>query len=243
MNEASFLETWKPFRGIRAKRFVSSAGTETDAPPPVALPPVDGLTYDLAYACRKRYSPESDFVPGQVGVRDVAALLKEAIASYAYRNDLDESAEHAQPRVCLYTVLHGVEGIPDGAYRYDSAAHALRRVRSGDFRRLLQGGMALNNVNLFRVPICLHVVGDKNHLKAELGYRGYRIAQMEAGMLVQRILLAASAVGMGGHPLLDFDADLCDRLYNLAPLGATCLIQVPVGRLRHRPRLEGSLHG
>jgi hypothetical protein len=103
--------------------------------------------------------------------------------------------------------------------------------------------MSLQNVNLFRVPICLHVVGDKNHLKAELGYRGYRIAQMEAGMLVQRILLAASAVGMGGHPLLDFSADLCDGLYNLAPLGTTCLIQVPVGRLRRRPRLEANLHG
>ena len=30
---------------------------------------------------------------------------------------------------------------------------------------------------------------------------------MEAGMLVQRLLLAASAIGMGGHPLLGYDAE------------------------------------
>ena len=38
---------------------------------------------------------------------------------------------------------------------------------------------------------------------------------MEAGMLVQRLLLAASALGIGGHPLLGFDSNLADELYKL----------------------------
>jgi hypothetical protein len=89
----------------------------------------------------------------------------------------------------------------------------------------------------------LHVIGEKGHLKMALGYRGYRIQQMEAGMLVQRLLLTATAIGMGGHPLLGFDANTCDEIYNLAPQGKTSLIQIPIGPYRPRPRLEGSLHG
>jgi SagB-type dehydrogenase family enzyme len=139
--------------------------------------------------------------------------------------------------------LYGVEGIPDGAYHYDNAAHALRRVRLGDHRLLLQQGMSLHNVNLFQVPLCLHVAGDQDHLKTALGYRGYRIQQMEAGMLVQHLLLAASAIGLGGHPLLGFDASLCDEIYKMAPQGKTSLIQIPVGPYRLRSRLLGSLHG
>jgi Nitroreductase family len=101
--------------------------------------------------------------------------------------------------------------------------------------------MPMDNVNLFQVPLCLHVVGDKDHLKMELGYRGYRIQQMEAGMLVQRLLLVASALGMGGHPLLGFDVNLCDKLYKIDSQGKTSLIQVPVGPYRPRAWLKGSL--
>jgi nitroreductase len=102
--------------------------------------------------------------------------------------------------------------------------------------------MSLDNVNLLQVPLCLHVAGDKEFYKTELGYRGYRIQQMEAGMLVQRLLLAASALGLGGHPLLGFDANLSDELYKMDQQGKTSLIQIPIGPYRPRPWLRGSLH-
>ncbi|MDQ0339716.1 nitroreductase [Caldalkalibacillus uzonensis] len=86
------------------------------------------------------------------------------------------------------------------------------------------------------------MAGDKDHFKTELGYRGYRIQQMEAGMLVQRLLLAASALGMGGHPLLGFDANLCDKIYKMDRQGHTSLIQIPIGPYQPRPWLKGSLH-
>jgi hypothetical protein len=66
---------------------------------------------------------------------------------------------------------------------------------------------------------------------------------MEAGILMQRLLLVASAIGMGGHPLLGFDVNLCDEIYKMDSQGKTSLIQIPVGPYRPRPWLEGSLHG
>lgn len=236
MNEASLLESLPSLRPMGGEKNVTCEGHA------VALPHVKRLSDDLASACRKRYSPERDFVLGKVSQPQLATLLKEVMASFAYRNDLDEDQEKPEPRVSLYGCLYNVEGIPDGAYHYDSAAHALRRVRLGDHRLWLQEGMSLDNVNLFQVPLCFHVAGDKDHLKTALGYRGYRIQQMEAGMLVQRLLLTASAIGMGGHPLLGFDGNASDELYQMASHGKTSLIQIPVGPYRHPPRLEGSLH-
>ncbi len=235
MNEASMLESTQLFRQIKEKERVNG---EEQA---VALPHMKRLLYDLASVCRKRYSPDMDFVLEKVSQQQLAELLHEATASFLYRNDLEGAYEKRESRVSLYGCLYNVEGIPDGAYHYDSDAHALRQVHLGDHRLRLQYGMSLDNVNLLQVPLCLHVTGDKDHYKTALGYRGYRIQQMEAGMLVQRLLLAASAIGMGGHPLLGFDASLCDEIYKMESQGKTSLIQIPIGPYRPRPWLKGSL--
>ncbi|MBP1157421.1 MULTISPECIES: SagB family peptide dehydrogenase [unclassified Paenibacillus] len=239
MNEVSLLDSPHSFRRIVGEKKAAEAGPVQA----VILPSVNRLSYDLAPVCRKRYSPEMDFVMGRISEPNLAALLQEAAKSFLYRNDLDGACENPVPRVRLYCCLRGVEGIPDGAYRYDSTHHLLRQVRPGDHRLRLQQGMSLDNVNLYQVPLSLHVAGDKDHLLTLLGYRGYRIQQMEAGMLVQRLLLAAFAMGMGGHPLLGYDVNLCDEIYHMARHGQTSLIQVPVGPYRDRPRLSGGLHG
>ncbi|MED0669630.1 SagB family peptide dehydrogenase [Aneurinibacillus aneurinilyticus] len=236
MNEASLLESLRSFQQIEEK----DINYEGHA---IALPHVKRLSYDLASACRRRYSPSLDFVLGKVSQTQLATLFQEAMAFFSYRNDLDGAHEKPASRVSLYGCLYGVKGMPDGAYYYDSTAHALWPVRPGDHRLWLQQGMSADNVNLLQVPLCLHIIGDKAHLKTALGYRGYRIQQMEAGILMQRLLLVASAIGMGGHPLLGFDVNLCDEIYKMDSQGKTSLIQIPVGPYRPRPWLEGSLHG
>jgi SagB-type dehydrogenase family enzyme len=236
LNEASMLDSTKEIRLIEANESLNGDGHS------VALPHVNRLSYDLASVCRKRFSPDMDFVLGKISQPQLATLLQEATTSFLYRNDLDETHRKLEPRVSLYGCLYNVEGIPNGAYYYDTTSHELRQVHLGDFRLRLQSGMSLDNVNLLQVPLCLHVAGDRESFRTALGYRGYRIQQMEAGMLVQRLLLAASALGMGGHPLLGFDANLSDGIYGMEPQSKTSLIQIPIGPYRHRPWLKGSLH-
>ncbi|TYR78617.1 SagB/ThcOx family dehydrogenase [Priestia megaterium] len=235
MNEASVTETFVSFPNLKEKRsFVNELKS-------VILPNVKRLQYDIASVCQKRLSPDRDFVLKEISQIKLAALLQEAMLSFSYRNDLDGEQQNPKPRVSLYGSFYNVEGVPSGAYYYDSAAHALRQIRSGDYRLFLQTGMAMDNVNLLQVPICLHIVGDRHHLTETLGYRGYRIQQMEAGMLVQRLLLTATAMNMGGHPLLGFDANACDDLYEINQKGKTSLIQLPIGPHRPRDWLKGSL--
>jgi SagB-type dehydrogenase family enzyme len=237
VNESAFMESTESFRTMEET-------VEEGAPcigQVVAIPPVNRLSFDLASACRTRYSPGMDFQLKKVSDMQLASLLSEAIASFQYHNDLDKG-KSVQPRVSLYGCFVGVEGIPDGAYHYESDAHTLRLLRAGDHRGRLQQGMTMHNVNLHQVPLCLHVAGHRHHLIHTLGSRGYRIQQMEVGMLVQRLLLTASALGMGGHPLLGYETDICDELYQFASNGLTCLIQIPVGPYRTGSRLEGRLH-
>jgi len=235
-NQASMQESAQLFRPLEKEEEILAQG-ET-----IPLSRMERFSYDLASACRKRFSPEMDFFFHKITQYQLAVLFKEATASFAYRNDLDEEAEQPVPRISLYACLHRVEAITDGAYRYDSKAHALQKVRTGDHRFRLQQALSLENVNLFQVPLCLHLVGDREHHIPALGYRGYRIQQMEAGMLVQRLLLITSALGWGGHPLLGFDAKACDEIYQLDFKRKTTLIQILVGPIRPRPHLQGGLH-
>ncbi|ETI66724.1 SagB family peptide dehydrogenase [Neobacillus vireti] len=238
MNEASINETTQSFVKIKKDDCVKkSFGTEF-----IMLPTTESFSYDLATVCRERHSPDVDFMMGKVSQKNIATLLKETF-SFSYQNDLDDTAKNPATRLSLHGFFYNVEGVSNGAYAYDKSAHALQRITNGDFREMLQSGLTMPTVNLFQVPLCLHFVGGKDHLKEELGYRGYRIQQMEAGILLQRLLLISCALGMGGHPLLGFDANQCDELYRNDSKQITSLIQIPVGPYRPRAWLKGSLNG
>lgn len=236
MNEASMLETVQLFVKIKKDNRVNlSLGTEF-----IMLPFTEPLSYDLASVCRERRSPDIDFKIGKISQTQLSTLFKEAF-SRSYPNDIDDTHGSSETRFSLYGCFYNVEGVPNGAYAYDQSAHGLYRITQGDYREFLQYGLTMPNVNLFQVPLCLHVVGDRDHFKDELGYRGYRIQQMEAGILVQRLLLISCALEMGGHPLLGFDASKCDELYRFDSKEKTSLIQIPVGPYRPRAWLKGSL--
>ncbi|WP_243355305.1 SagB family peptide dehydrogenase [Bacillus litorisediminis] len=237
LQEASMFETTQSF--VRTRE-IGSVKNPLSAEM-ILLPFTERISYDLAAICRERHSPDIDFVMGKVSDTQLSSLLKET-CSFSYENDLDDTMGNVETRVSLYGSFYNVDGVPNGAYSYDNNVHGLRKITQGDYRGLLQLGLTMPNVNLYQVPLCIHIVGDKNHLTEKLGYRGYRIQQMEAGILLQRILLVSCALGMGGHPLLGFDANQCDQLYRLDSKGKTSLIQIPVGPYRPRAWLKGSLH-
>jgi SagB-type dehydrogenase family enzyme len=254
VNEASKLDCTGYFSRLGRQQRVD--GWEKE----IHLPEAGALEYDFVSACKNRYSPEMDFAMGKVSQEQLAVLLKSA--HHSFRNDIGEMTFDVEPRVSIYGCFYNVEGIPDGAYAYDSDRHSLGQIDTGDYRLQLQSGLSMDNVNLLQVPLCLHIVANKEHYKETLGYRGYRIMQMEAGMLVQRLLLTASALGFGGHPLLGFDTTLTDRIYGLNSEGGrtesggrtadsggrttdfggrTTLIQIPIGPFRERGWMKGSL--
>lgn len=240
MNEAAAQESTHAMRRY-SDHFESKETRRFDER--ILLPRLEKPTYDLAQYCRERFSPEMDFVRKKTNQNQVARIVEMTMSALSYGNDLGNNQEAAWERLSLLVSIHQVEGLQDGAYAYEPMEHALYPIVYGDVRARLQDGMTLDNVNLYQVPLCFHVAGKRDHLINQLGFRGYRIQQMEAGIVVHHLLLAAFTCGMGGHPLLGFDVENCDDLYNLETEEKTCLIQIPVGHYRPRARFQTGLHG
>lgn len=266
INDASMFHSTESFAEVKSEpQTASSLAARVKRPQPmksrarrvVALPKPGrhsqdfGGAFDTASsavfeaACHKRYSPGLDFVPEKVSLEEVARLLWESTSSFGRPADvtvpLEEQALESEFGLSIACCSHGIDGLDDGAYIYDSEAHALRLLREGDHRLELQKGMSMPNVNLFQVPLCVHLVGHRNFYQSAFNYRGYRMQQMEVGMLLQRLLLTASAIGLAGHPLLGYDENVCDDIYDFSQSGQTCLIQVPVGHYRKTSRFESPL--
>ncbi len=239
INEKSMFDSTRAFTQIPKLR----SGNSISAGSTVPLPNVEVPSYTFTDACRRRFSPGLDFVSGGVTLEQISALLRETNASSAYVNDLASDIEETGSRVAIAACVHGIEGLIDGAYIYDASSHVLRLLCEGDHRMQLQLGTSMPTVNLFQVPICFHLVGPREIYLKTFGYRGYRIQQMEVGMLLQRLLLRTAALELGGHPLLGYDEGVCDSIYHFGKQGQTCLIQVPVGRYRKTARFEGALFG
>jgi SagB-type dehydrogenase family enzyme len=253
VNEASKLHTTKDLlqvalhrhddapNGVGTRQRRSERSERPDAGG-VKLPAARLVPRDFAATCRSRYSPGPDFVLGKVDSTALSTLLWEALGCAAAQlSEMAPGRPHDLPRVSVAFCAHGVDGIRDGAYRYHPETHSVTLVRPGDHRLRLQQGMPIPTVNLFQVPLCFHLVGSLEDVLAAYGTRGYRMLQMEVGMVLQRLLLSAAALGMNGHPLLGYDERVCDDTYHLSSHEETCLIQVPVGFYRKTARFEGTL--
>jgi SagB-type dehydrogenase family enzyme len=109
--------------------------------------------------------------------------------------------------VDLYLSVHAVEGVEVGAYAYHPDVHALELIKRGDFRResaflcLDQplGGMSAATV-FFLTDLAV--------LLDTYGNRGYRVSNLEAGLLGGRLYLAAYAQRFGATGLTFYDRDV-----------------------------------
>ncbi|PFX61602.1 NADH oxidase [Bacillus wiedmannii] len=236
MNEACMMNSFHVFHHIKQEK------EKELTLPSILLPYVNKLSYNLAPACRNRYSPGMDFVLKPITQDVLSTLLMTVTSAFSYRNDIDEGFLGHPKRISLYGCYYNIKGIPKGVYYYDSSIHALKVIRRGDFRSSLQFGLLANFVNMSQVSLGFNVVGHKDHYQGAFGYRGHRMQQMEAGILSHKLLLVAAALNMGGHPILGFNVNHSDQLYEIRGEGKTSLLQIPMGHFRPNPRLQGSLH-
>jgi SagB-type dehydrogenase family enzyme len=109
----------------------------------------------------------------------------------------------------LYLNVHAVEGLPPGAYRYQPESLSLNLLKAGDFRAQsahLCLGQDLGGTASFTA----FFLADLEAVLERYGNRGYRLAQMEAGILGGRLYLGAYALGRGASGLTFFDDDVVD---------------------------------
>ncbi len=80
--------------------------------------------------------------------------------------------------------------------------------------------------NLHHINLCFFPVANYEPRLAAYGDRRYRVQNREAGIVVQRLYLAAAALGLGCHTQLGFHVDAVNELLGLGATPLTSLIQV-----------------
>jgi SagB-type dehydrogenase family enzyme len=135
--------------------------------------------------------------------------------------------------VDLYLIVNAVEGLAPGAWRYWPDAHALELIRAGDFRRqsaylcLEQGlGGDAAAVIYFLAPL--------DGLLTAWGNRGYRLANLEAGIAGGRAYLAAYAQRFGASGLTFYDQDVV-RFFAPHAVGLDAIFVTALGRATRPP--------
>src|SRR5262249_21826554 len=107
----------------------------------------------------------------------------------------------------LYLIVHAVDDLPPGAYVLRRERQALELLKEGDFREEA-GFLGLEQ----ELPTDASVVGfflaDLPAVLDRLGNRGYRAAQLEAGILGGRLYLAAYSQRLGASGLTFYDDDV-----------------------------------
>lgn len=117
-----------------------------------------------------------------------------------------------------------------GLARYDPGEHSLRWYRREDGRaRLAQA--ALGQEWMREAPAIIVIAAEPVRTTRKYGDRGHDYVDMEAGMACQNLLLAATALGLGGTPVGAFRDERVSVVLEL-PAGQVPRLIVPLGRPR-----------
>jgi nitroreductase len=119
-------------------------------------------------------------------------------------------------------IANAVEGLEPGAYTY---AHGFELVSSGKLRDKARF-LCLDQPLGGDAAATLFLLADLNATLRALGDRGYRAAQLEAGIIAGRVYLAAYACGLGATGLTFYD----DEVRAFFQTEAEPMMTVAIGR-------------
>jgi len=107
----------------------------------------------------------------------------------------------------LYLIAHEVEGLEPGAYVFHRNQKLLECLKRGDFRSHA-GYLGLQQALPADAAVDVFFLANLRPILQRFGNRGYRAAQLEAGILGGKLYLAAYAQHLGATGLTFFDDDV-----------------------------------
>src|SRR5262245_12637633 len=135
--------------------------------------------------------------------------------------------------VDLYLVVNAVEGVTPGAYRYWPDAHGLERLSSGDYRRQ-SAYLTLEQPLGGDAAAVIYFLAPLDGILRSFGSRGYRLANLEAGIAGGRAYLAAYAQRFGASGLTFYDGDVV-RFFSPHAAGLDAIFVTALGRAARQP--------
>ena len=163
-------------------------------------------------------------------------FAREPIALAHFRMVLEHAtrgipADFLGPKVSslvdIYTIVNSVEGLAAGSYFFSPRDTELELLRAGDFREE-SGHLGFEQALPADASAVLFFMADLEGILARWGDRGYRVAQMEAGVLGGRMYLGAHSLGFGASGLTFYD-DAVTQFFSPHAEGKSTMFVLPLG--------------
>ncbi|MDP8956814.1 MAG: SagB family peptide dehydrogenase [Actinomycetota bacterium] len=228
VNEASSLATTDELRTWRSR--FAGAIQERERDPPKASAGEGAGPEDLLEEVIRRRGSARFF--GRAAM-PVAALRRTLHA--ATQPIMSDYAPRGSRLVEPYLIANTVDGLPSGAHVYRDGDFVL--LREGNFRREA-GHLCLEQRLGADAAATMFLMTDLDLVLSSAGDRGYRVAQLEGGIVGGRIYLGAYADRFGATGLTFYD-DLVTEFFSPDAAGKSCVLVVAVGespRLTRRTR-------
>jgi SagB-type dehydrogenase family enzyme len=175
----------------------------------VALDPVDADTASARPVGEtiERRGSLREYSHAPISDRKLATVLDRAL-----RGVPTDGGSDAPGRLLdCYCLVHAVEGMPSGAYQYHPEESALERI--ADTSRAAAGHIALDQPVVGDAAVNVYLVTDVEAVVDRLGDRGYRLAQLEAGVGLGRLYLSTYAhLALGGRGFTFYDDLVTEHL-------------------------------
>jgi SagB-type dehydrogenase family enzyme len=177
------------WRGAHAPQPRPATADVVPLPPPAAPPRGLGETIQRRGSTRQ-------FSHEPIAAGELSAALRAATRPVP--------ADAPSGLVDLYLIVNAVDGLESGAYRCLPDATGLERLARGDFRAR-SSYLCLEQALGGDAAAVIYFLAPLDALLERYGDRGYRLANLEAGLAGGRAYLAAYAAGFGASGLTFYD--------------------------------------
>lgn len=202
MHEASSLASASEVAAVRGKT------PSNDFPPPKGTTtslqlPNDSIPQDSIEKVISRRGSTRQFSRQPISLPQLALLLDRATRGIP-ADFLEPLGSHLND---LYLIVNSVDGLAAGAYVYHWERKVLELLKPGDFRDKA-GFLGLDQQIPADAAVDVFFLADLKKILERYGNRGYRAAQLEAGILGGKLYLAAYAQRLGASGLTFYDDDV-----------------------------------
>jgi SagB-type dehydrogenase family enzyme len=223
MHEASSLDSAEEVAAVRGKT------------PPIDDPPLKGTTTSLQLSTDpipqdtiekviSRRGSTRQFSREPITLPQLSLLLDRATRGIP-ADFLDPAGSRLND---LYLIVNNVHGLAPGAYFYHWGKKMLEVLKPGDFRDKA-GFLGLEQQLPADAAVDVFFLADLKKILERYGNRGYRAAQLEAGVLGGKLYLAAYAQHLGASGLTFYDDDVVN-FFSPHARGKSAMFLVALGR-------------
>ena len=195
------------------------------------LPPAAAVSTPLGTTIKERGSTRR-FAPTPISLNNLASILHASTRGVP----ADFLNRPGSSLLNLYLIINAVDGIPSGAYYYSPRRPGLSLLQAGDFRQQA-GHLGFEQALPADASAVAFFMADLTRILEKYGNRGYRAAQLEAGILGGKLYLSAHSLGLGASGLTFYD-DAVTHFFSPHAAGQSPMFVIPIGKTAAQNRVR-----